>query len=270
MDTIKLVVENTFAQNESSSTDLGISVYERVFHKLVKQGGSLGKVQPIYFKTNDRHILFGILTINQNGSYSFFPELPLLEYDHITFVKDLEKNNHHFTRITEKGREKVMPLTAEHLTNNMYHAMLFMCRNLTLLKDVPRKSIYPEVNVTDFHEVQKALVTNDKLEGVTIINLEGVTGSIWVQFFLIPKETDYMTMVPFVDAFKRIQADFAPRGETKLFNGVVPHEYQSDYVLGFIAFMYPDPVDQELMLSFSASRSGFYSKLTVPIVKRKK
>src|SRR5256885_9619827 len=98
MPKLKLVVENTFVDSTKSSTDLGLTVFERVFNKLVAEGGPLGKVQPIYLDLKGRHKMFGVLTLNKSGSYSFFPQFPgRLPFDHMTFVKDLSKNNHHYT-----------------------------------------------------------------------------------------------------------------------------------------------------------------------------
>jgi len=104
MSKIKLVVENTFIDSSQSSNDLGLTVFKRVFNKLVSGEGPLGKVLSLYLEINGSHKIFGALTLNKSGSYSFFPELADgLLFDHITFVKDLSKNNHHYTKVTPTG-----------------------------------------------------------------------------------------------------------------------------------------------------------------------
>ena len=143
MPKLKLVVENAFIDSAHSSSGLGLTVYNRVFNKLMSGGGPLGKVLPLYLEINGNYKIFGILTLNKSGSYSFFPELADgLPFDHITFVKDLSKNNHHYTQVTPSGREKVLPILAEHLSNDMYHGISFACDPL-MLKEGPEGNSLP-------------------------------------------------------------------------------------------------------------------------------
>jgi len=122
MQKVKLIVENTFANLSSNNKEIGISVFDRVFNKLITGAGPLGKVHPIYLKFGNYIKTIGVLTLNTSGSYSFFPELPgQPEFDHMTFNKNITKDKHHYTRLTDNGREKVLPITAEHLTNDTYH-----------------------------------------------------------------------------------------------------------------------------------------------------
>jgi len=44
MPKLRLVVENTFIDSAPSSTDLELTVSERVFNKLIRDKGPLGKV----------------------------------------------------------------------------------------------------------------------------------------------------------------------------------------------------------------------------------
>ncbi len=269
MKKVQLVIENGFINSKFTSKDLGITVFDRVFHKLVFQGGPLGKILPIYLKIKNDYFTFGVITLNQNGSYSFFPELPgIYDYDHITFMKDLVQNKHHFTRVTGTKREKVLPLFAQHLTNNMYHAASFVYGDQALLKSGPRKVIYPEIAEGDIKEIQKSFVTNDKYEGSTVIELKGTDGAICIQFFLIPKGVDFRQMMPFVQALQNAQPGLVFEGKVDMLSTIIPHEYQDDYVLGLLTFVSKMVDNKQLAIIAAASASRFYSKLDVLHLKK--
>jgi len=265
MHKLKLIIENSFIESTATSSELGITVYERVFNKLAKEGKSLGKVQPIYIEIHGTYKIFGVLTLNKSGTYSFFPEFTDgLPFDHITFVKDLSKNNHHYTRNTPDGREKVLPIFAEHLTNGMYHALSFACEP-SFLKDAPREVFYPEVNVDSASELTDAFFTAGTQEGSILIKPGEGTGTVCVQFFLIPKETDYKNMIIYPEGYKKIQTDFEIEEgrEVSTSYTVVPHVYQTDYVLGIAVFFYNKKMDSPLMIAGAANREGFYSKIDI-------
>lgn len=104
---VQLVIENNFAISKFNNKELEIDVYDRVFSRLVKEGGPIGKVHPIYLRIGDTLKTFGILTLNKNGSYSFFPEFPgELFFDHMTINYNIKKNRHHYTNINGLKRKK--------------------------------------------------------------------------------------------------------------------------------------------------------------------
>lgn len=262
MQFVQLIVENTFASSEGTSKDLQLTVFDRVFSKLINQGGPIGKVHPIYLIAGDQSKTLGILTLNKGGSYSFFPELPGdYDFDHMTFNRDLQKDKHHYTRVTADGREKVLPINTEHLTNEMYHAATFVFKDFHLLKGVPKEIIYPPLEITKLKEINEAFITSGNPEGSTLLNLDFVSGSFCMQIFLIPKTTNYRAMTFFLKPFQTIQPDFELEDGTRSFNAVIPHEYQSDYVLGVLAFFHKKDIDTTLQIVTSAKQQGFYSKI---------
>jgi hypothetical protein len=222
---VQLIVENAFAETVSNSKELQLTVFDRVFAKLINEGRSIGKVQPMYLISNNLAKTLGIVTLNKGGSYSFFPELPSDHpFDHMTFAKDLEKDKHHYTGVSNSGREKVLPINAESLTNGMYHVATFVYKDHHLLKGIPKEVIYPEVEVNKLNELKEAFITSDRAEGSAIIKLANDEGVFCMQFFLIPKNVDYKTMRPFVDPFKKVQQDFEFEGDTFLCHVVIPHQ----------------------------------------------
>jgi hypothetical protein len=265
MPKVTLVVENTFIDSSQSSNDLGLTVFKRVFNKLMSGEGPLGKVLPLYLEINGNYKIFGILTLNKSGSYSFFPELADgLPFDHITFVKDLSKDNHHYTKVTPSGREKVLPIHAEHLSNDMYHGISFACDSL-MLKEAPKEIHYPEIDTEHLEEIHAAFLTSGRPEGSIIMKLGKNGCTVCLQFFLIPTKTDYRKMTIYPEMFRKYQKDFEIKEgqEINLFNAVVPHEYQSAYVLGIEAFLYDKKMDHPFLIAGAANRAGFYSKIDV-------
>lgn len=264
MKALKLIVENGFVETRSTSKDLGIRVFGRVFNKVLTSGGPIGKVHPIYLKIGDTPKLFGVLTLNNGGSYSFFPEFPEgLQFDHITFVRDLKKGNHHCTNIASDGNEKVLPIFAEEITSGMYHGASFEIGKTNFLKDAPRQVIYPEVKSEHLDQIRESFLTVGKFEGSSIIDLGTVAGKIYIQFFLIPKGTDYTKLTAYPHFLKRDNADFHIEEGTFLSNSVIPHEYQDDYALGIVAFSTQQDPKDSLKILFQAKKDGFYSKIDI-------
>lgn len=264
---MKLVIENTFSPDlKLDSDEIGISVYRRVFKKLLDSHGSLGKVQPIYFRIDGEHKVFGIVTINKSGSFSFFPELPGDPFfDHVTFNRDLSKNEHHFTRVSDKKREKVLPLHAQHLSNNMYHAVSFSY-NSDYLRVAPKYVHYPEIPLSDCMEVQDAFFVSSKTYGSTVVDLHDGGPAIHAQFFLIPADVDVHRMKPYVGVYKGYE------NETKVIEveylkmacAVIPHVYQEEYVLGLGVFR-GESMQNSVFIGSAASKNGFFQKLNMPL-----
>ena len=262
MQLVQLIVENTFANSNDTSKSLQLTVFDRVFSKLVNRGGPIGKVHPIYLMAGDKSKTLGVLTLNKSGSYSFFPELPGdSDFDHMTFNKDLQKDKHHYTRVTADGNEKVLPINAEHLTNGMYHAATFVFTDYHLLKGVPKEIIYPVLEISKLKEINDAFITSGNPQGSTLLNLDFTIGSFCMQVFLIPKTTDYRAMTFFLKPFQSIQPDFELEDGTRSFNAVIPHEYQSDYSLGILSFFHRKNIGTTLQIVTSAKQQGFYSKI---------
>jgi len=183
----------------------------------------------------------------------------------MTYVKDLKKGNHHYTRITNIEREKVMPIQAELLSNGIYYAATFTVKDLSYLKDAPKEVIYPDIEGEAIDKITEAFSTGGKLGGSTIINLNNPDGVLCMQFFLIPKEIDYKKMLPYPAPLKKFQTDFDIEDGTKieLANAVIPHQYQDEYVLGIQAFFYNKKFDSDILITTSSDKTRFYSKITM-------
>ena len=191
-----------------------------------------------------------------------------LPFDHITFVNDLSKDNHHYRKVTATGREKVLPLHAEHLSNDMYHGLSFACAP-PMLKEAPKEIHYPEIDADYLNEIYAAFLTSGRPEDSIIIKLGKNGDTVFLQFFLIPTKTDYRKMTIYLEAFRKVQKDFETKEgqEIHLVNTVVPHEYQSAYVLGVATFMFDKKLDHPLLIVGAASKAGFYSKIDVDLQK---
>jgi len=262
MPKLQLIVENSFVTSSANSKDIGITVFNRVFDKLLKKGGSLGKVQPIYLEVGGSLKILGVLTLNVSGSYSFFPELPGDPgFDHFTFVNNYN-GCHHFTRVLNRGRVKILPITAELLTNGILHGISFVIGDVSLLKEAPKEIHYPEVEMADFNRIKDAFFTANKQEGSTILKSDVSNGTVCVQFFLIPKEIDFKKLSIYPKPIKTLLNENI-RGKTSAFNAVVPHEYQNQYSLGIVYICLNKSIDAPLLILTSVPKNGFYSKIPI-------
>lgn len=256
MQFAQLIVENTFVKSTTINYEVGATVYERVFQKLLTQGGSLGKVHPIYLKIGERLLIFGILTINSGGSYSFFPELPGdYHFDHITFSQNLQKNSHHYTKTTWLGREKILPLYAQKLTNDTYHAITFLYRDHGLLIEAPKEIYYPKTPIEKLPELNNAFNLTGKIEGSTIIEFPHTLDPVCLQFLLLPKGIHHKKMTAF-----DVQLE---DGITCLKNYVIPPSHKSEYAVGIVAFIYPHKIQTSLSILAAVAQKAFYSKLDI-------
>jgi hypothetical protein len=262
----QIIVEASFVHPSAPEFNSNLTVFERVFNKLVSEGRSLGKIQPIYLKIVDFYVVLGVLTLNKSGSYSLFLELPgLPPFDHITFVKNLVKNNHHFSGFTDKGREKLLPLSAELLSNGTYHALTLIAGKTSFFKEASKKVAYPEVDIQHLKVLEEAFITKGAPEGSTIIDIRDNEGLLCIQFFLIPKEVDYKLMNFFIEPLK----EYIPTLDLRLENGspeykgVIPHEYQDDYVIGINALLLKKHSNPDLFVLSTARPKGHYSKIDI-------
>jgi hypothetical protein len=264
MRQVQLVVENTFSKSTANSQELGIRVFDRVYNKLVKTGGPLGKVHPLYIKLDDELKVLGVLTMNESGSFSLFLEVPGdPDFDHLTFNKNLAKDTHHYTRVTSEGHEKILPISAEHLTNQMHHAVTIGISSLSSLKDVPREILFPFVDETHLEKIKKSFITGSVTEGSTAITLPRNSESFCFQFFLIPSATDYKTMTLYNKPLTNMDADFNLKIDRPLFNVFLPHHYQDDYSLGIVSFGYDKKFSNDFNIMTAAKTGGFYSKIEI-------
>jgi len=112
-------------------------------------------------------------------------------------------------------------------------------------------------------------MTSGRPEGSIIIKLGKNGDTVFLQFFLIPTKTDYRKMTIYLEAFRKVQKDFEIKEgqEIHVVNTVVPHEYQSAYVLGIATFMFDKKLDHPLLIVGAASKAGFYSKIDVDLQK---
>ncbi|MBP9855712.1 MAG: hypothetical protein KBC48_00175 [Candidatus Pacebacteria bacterium] len=269
---IKIVVENTFIHSDAPQTSHGISVYERVFSKLVNEGKSLGKVHPIYLTIDSKQRILGILTLNKGGTTSLFLELPgEIQFDHITFVKDLIKNNHHFTKVTTQGRERVLPLNAELLSNGIYHAFTVFVGDPKFLKEASKKVFYPEVDIKHVPRLEDAFLASGTTYGSSIMQIGTGEGLLCIQVFLIPKDVDYRVM----NFFLRPLETYIPNLDLNLENGssefnlIIPHEYQDDYVIGFKTIFLKKHTNKQLLAISSSLPNAHYSKIDIEWQKSK-
>jgi hypothetical protein len=260
MEKLQLIVENNFVKSGSNNKDAEITVFDRVFSKLVIERGPLGKVQPIYLEVKESLKVLGVLTLNVSGSYSFFPELPGEPgFDHFTFLKKYN-GYHHLTKVSERGREKILPISAEPLANGILHGISFIIGDVSLLKDAPKEIHYPEAEIADINRVKEAFFTSGKQEGSTILKNNSLNGTVCVQFFLIPKKVDFKQLSVYPTPIKKFLGKEI-KGKISVFNAVIPHEYQNEYSLGMVYFHSNKKIDLPLMILFSTQREGFYSKI---------
>ena len=144
----------------------------------------------------------------------------------------------------------------------MYHGISFACDPL-LLKEVPKEIHYPEIDAEHLKEIQASFLTAGHPEGSIIIKLGKSGGTVCLQIFLVPTKTDYRKMTIYPEAFRKVQKDFEIKEGQEIRNTVVPHQYQSVYVLGIEAFFYDEKIDHPLLIVGAANRAGFYSKIDV-------
>lgn len=267
MRKIQLIVENQFVSTSQSNKDIGITVFDRVFNKLLKKQGSLGKVQPVYIEVGGSLKVLGVITLNLSGSFSFFPELPgESDFDHFTFVKDYN-GHHHVTRVSDQGREKILPIAAELLTNEILHGISFIINDLSLLKDAPKEIHYPEVDSSDISRIEEAFFTAGKQEGSTILKNDSIQGTLCAQFFLIPKGVNFRKKLSVYPMPIKTFSGEDIESHISVFNAVIPHEYQAEYSLGIVYFSLHEKIDHPLLISMTVPRGGFYSKIPIKHLK---
>lgn len=264
MNKLQIIVDNSFVTWNKNNKDLWINVFDRVFNKLVSQWHSLWKILPIYIEFDNRTILFGVVTLNEGWSFSFFPELPKHPdfFDHITFNKEITQNKHHYTRIANDRREKLLPIHIQHLSNGLYHAMTFTFSDKKLFKDAPKEIIYPAVDREKLQEIKKSFITSGKPEWSIILKIDDRNiESYMIQFFLIPKGVDYKNIdKPFMEIIKWFGFGFDHNYIKRVYCSVIPHEYNDNYCIWITIFSI-ERIKLPFSILTSRNKAWFYSKI---------
>lgn len=263
---VQIKVDNTFIHNSAPETSDNLSVYNRAFAKLVNEGSSIGKVHPIYLTIGSTQYVLGVVTLNRGGSSSLFLELPQgTPFDHITFVKDLDKNNHHYTNLTQEGREKVMPLDALLLSNGTRYALTLLIGDKVFLKEASKEVTYPEVDINQLSRLEEAFVTSGELQGSSIMDVGSSKGILCLQVFLIPKGIDYSV----INFYTTPLETYIPNLNLKLENGskesnlIIQHPYQNNYMIGIKTLYLQKHTDKELLVVSTTLPKAHYSKIKI-------
>ena len=269
MQQVQLNVENSFSSSTQNNIEIGHTMYNRVFNRLLKQGKSIGKVLPIYLKVWKIEKTLGIVTLNNSGTYSLFLEIPTesIWFDHITFW-DISKDKHHMTEVTETWNKKVLPISQQKLSNDTLYIASFAIQDYSLLKAIPKTIIYPEIPIEKFEEIQWSFFTQWKIEWATILELNWDKWVICIQFFLIPKNIDYKRMEIFPDPFIQIQSNFDFQQVKEIYNCIIPHDKAIAYDLGIVSFLYQGTINYPMFFSFAVQQAGYYNHLKINL-KRK-
>lgn len=262
MNKVSFRFENTFVYNSAPELNAEITAYSRVFRNMLN-GGSLGKILPIYLDDGKTHRIFGILVYNPNGLCSFFPEFPGSPgYDHLTFDKDV-KGKHHFSGYVSGKKKKILPIFAEHLSNGIYLALTLGDKDLNNFKEVPRAISYPAVDIEKIKRLEDAFFENGSSVGSVVIKIEELPGPVCIQIQLIPDGIDFKKMNRTKDATERVfpgvdleESD----GYTR--NTVLLRKYDCNYDIGISITVFKKVFpDIQLFVSVSCDKSGYYSKI---------
>lgn len=256
----KLYVQNAFTNVDSEEQIKQPSVFNKVFARLANKGKPLGKICPIYLEINSKHYVLGVLTHNNNGSTSFFPQLPgEIHFDHLT-LQDIQKDNHHFTATSNNKRKKVLPLSAEHLSNGLHHVLTIVLDKSNLVR-LPSETEYSDVNVELIDQIKEGFFTKEEQVPIIVMPLPDLEGSLIFQLFLIPYGVNPREIIlypkPIVDMYK----DFCLSENESVSTScsVIPHPKQDQYQLGIYCFANRKALPTAFM--HAVRKEGLYSKL---------
>lgn len=255
---VQLTVENSFANTQKNSDELEITAYKRAFYKLTQDKQSIGKIFPVYLKIKGVHRILGIFTLNQSGTTSFFPELPGLFFDHITFGNKFGSDAH-LTKILDGKRKKVTLVHADQLSNGTSHLVTFMLQNENLLKLAPYEIKYPEIGIQYLNELRESLFTRDGYNGSGILDATGDGNLAVVQILMIPPNQPIQDIQFSASVIKNFPSFFDfKQQDTNMHIVRFTHEYQDQYSFGFITFNYQTDVDIPLAFTFAANETKLY------------
>jgi hypothetical protein len=256
---IEIIIENTFATSDKNSKELNITVFERVFHKLIFEKSGIGKIIPVYVKSKDNYRILGVFTLNNSGSTSFFPEhLKGVDifFDHLTLDRDLNKNAH-LTHLIKERRKKVSPIALALTNRGFYHLITFVFQDLDQLKLAPEKIMCPKVNFGQKELLKNSLFSKGIFNGSLMLELPEEKGSIIFQILLIPKGIDCNDLSFVKEPLKPIFDDKQLRN-FKIRATCLEHKFQDEYKLGVLSFRCSKEIEMPIFLGYSLDKSGFY------------
>lgn len=255
---IRTIIKNDFVNIEAENKLAQPSVFNRVFSRLSKEGKPLGIIHPVYIHMNQKYYVLGVITHNNNGTTSFFPQLPgEIDFDHFT-LQDISKNNHHFTRITNGERERVLPLSTHFLSNGTYFTLNIIQNNQDLVL-LPPEINYPSVDEKFIHHIRHALIADGSPTPHTIMNLVDYGGSLIFQIFLLPPNINPDDMSFFPDPIFG-NKDLSSLGDKFICCSVISHPKQNEYRLGIYCLKIKDYLLPTTITGIR-NKVGFYSKL---------
>lgn len=256
---IGVIIENTFTTSDKNSKELNITVFERVFHKLIFEKSGIGKIIPVYVKNKDDYRILGVFTLNRSGSTSFFPEhLKGVDifFDHLTLDRDLNKNAH-LTHLIGERRKKLSPIALALTNRGFYHLITFVFQDLDKLKLAPGKIMCPKVNFKQKELLKDSLFSKGIFNGSLMLELHDEKGPIIFQLLLIPKGIDCNDLSFVKEPLKPILNDKQLRN-FKMGITWFEHKFQDEYKLGVLFFRCSQEINMPLFLGYSFDKSGFY------------
>ncbi len=261
----KLIIQNAFTKVDSGGQINQPVVFEKVFRRLIVEGKPLGKICPVYLELDSKHYVLGVITHNYNGSTSFFPQLPgEIHFDHLT-LQDLDKDNHHFTGIFNNKMSKVLPLTAEHLTNGLHHVISIVLEKGNL-EQLPSITQYPDVDATQLEIIRDSFFTEDQQVPFMVLKLPDFEGSLIFQLFLIPKGIDPRTMILYPKPIADIHKDNFKIEDSEGLQAacsLISHPRHDQYQLGIYCMGYKSRLPTSI--AHAALKDGFYSKVDLKL-----
>jgi hypothetical protein len=206
--------------------------------------------------------------LNRNGSFSFFPEFEgKLPFEHITVPKSFLKNKPHLTDVVDGTNKKIIPVTAQPISNGTYHIFSGLFEP-EFLKDMPKEVVYKDLSINKYDCLQKAFSMEDgSFVGSIIMELPDLDiRNILLQIFIAPKGIEIKNILPFEDAFRKNKEinqkclhDIADEVFLRL-NGIC-HYTHDDFLVVFCIVVNDKPYKNDLKFFFPVERGGWYSKI---------
>lgn len=263
MDKLSIKIEHKLISQSTPSKHP--SVFNRVLRYLIKEGKEPGLIKVLILKHKSNFKVVGVFTINQRGSVSFFPDfsdllqstyshdglstdaehLPLLNYDHLTIMRDLVKGSGHVTRVIQDKRRHHDKLNAINLKSRLYHWFTITMNNPSMLNDLFQPIKFPEIEIKDkaqeeYLQMLNTSLTTGDLLFVTEFPSEVTEDEIGcIQIQLIPKDQDIHNRPPppFTELLRepRYKASQIPRDITVKWSTIDTFK-RSDFNIKLIFF----------------------------------
>ncbi len=263
MNKMRIIIENIFVQDESSGPT-EVEVFGRVFATLIDEGHSLGKVFPVYAEFNKTYKIIGVFTSNNSGSISFFPDAAVdLFFDHITLAGTIS-GHHHLTGRKERCKRKLLKVDSEKLSNDTYHLLTIKIGDLSLLQNLPREILCPEIDATHLNKIKDAFILeNDQSRGSLKLENESSKKSLIFQIILVPKEVDYKRVMPYLK-HKDFGQEFNINDGEKIINNLMPPEFNINYNL-CISSVFGTTSEKHPIFLLSCGKNGYYNNTGIEI-----